>query len=150
MSMPAILTAGIAGKVRRRWWLPRMIESDLSGLRHRPLVQSQERTADKHVSKRSSDALMLSATREIHSWESSAYCWWEILKLDMIWPRREIYREREEYGSKDGAFRDTRMTIGWSGFSSTDADRLRSIGKVWCEPGQGWTVDTKTGWEAIQ
>ena len=38
-----------------------MMESDLSGLRHKPLVQSQERTADKQVSKRSSDALMLSA-----------------------------------------------------------------------------------------
>ena len=30
MSMSAILTAGMAGKVRRRWWVPRMIESDLS------------------------------------------------------------------------------------------------------------------------
>ena len=33
MSMPAILTAGMAGKVRRRSLVPRMIESDLSGLR---------------------------------------------------------------------------------------------------------------------
>ena len=66
---------GIGGKVRKRWWVPRSMDSDLSGLRQRPLKQSQERRADKQVSKRSTEVLIFELLRLIYSWASSAYCW---------------------------------------------------------------------------
>ena len=47
ISVPEILIGGIAGKVRRRWCVPKIMDSDLSGLRQRKLKQSHERREDK-------------------------------------------------------------------------------------------------------
>ena len=58
ISVPEILIGGIAGKVRKRWCVPKSMDSDLSGLRQRPLKQSHERREDKHASKQSIEALI--------------------------------------------------------------------------------------------
>ena len=58
ISVPEILIGGIAGKVRKRWCVPKSMDSDLSGLRQRPLKHSHERREDKHASKQSIEALI--------------------------------------------------------------------------------------------
>ena len=57
----------MVGKVRRRWWVPKSIASDLSGLRKRPLEQSQDRKADRHASKRSTDSVVSLRVRPMYS-----------------------------------------------------------------------------------
>ena len=52
MSVSYMWIDGVAGKVRSRWCVPKSIASDLSGLRERPLKQSQEECrVDRHVSR---------------------------------------------------------------------------------------------------
>ena len=63
ISVPEILMGGIAGKVRKRWCVPKSMDSDLSGLRQRPLKQSHERRVDKQASKQSIEALILPLLR---------------------------------------------------------------------------------------
>ena len=53
ISVPEILIGGTAGKVCKRWCVPKSMDSDLSGLRRRPLKHSHERREDKHASKQS-------------------------------------------------------------------------------------------------
>ena len=94
ISASAILIDGMVGKVRRRWWVPKSIASDLSGLRQRPLKQSQDRKADRHASKRPTDLVVSLRVRPIYSCASSAYCWWEMPWSETICPTGEIYSEK--------------------------------------------------------
>ena len=95
ISASAILIDGMVGKVWRRWWVPKSIASDLSGLRQRPLKQSQDRKADRHASKRSTDSVVSLRVRPMYSCASSAYCWWEMPWSETICPTgRNIQRKK--------------------------------------------------------
>ena len=63
ISVPEILMGGIAGKVRKRWCVPKSMDSDLSRLRQRPLKQSHERRVAKQASKQSIEALIVPLLR---------------------------------------------------------------------------------------
>ena len=84
----------MVGKVRRRWWVPKIIASDLSGLIQMPLRQSQDRKADRHASKQSTDSVVSLRVRPMYSCASSAYCWWEMPWSETICLSGEIYSEK--------------------------------------------------------